>query len=283
MNDSPVSILGLAISAQADLMHIVAKWAELTERLHGGGGKALTGMPRGASEALPIDVHVSDLMREIEDQARFYGQVIDDEVEPEHGCDGRCVADWFAAAAQTPGLAVPDGWGCPRRRNPITTSAMPALLEQVAQHIAHFAADEREALDLADMAHDLRERVTMTLDPRVAPGYLGPCPAKDCLGMLVVKGSSTSAICPECGERTTIDQQWAYLVKQLDERLMTIPEIVVALKMLDRPASESTVRRWVTRGDLVEAVKVEGGMGLYPLAQAKALAEKRVAKVEVAA
>ena len=283
MNDSPVSILGLAISTQADLLHIVAKWPELTERLHGGGGKALTGMPRGASEALPIDVHVSDLMREIEDQARFYGQVIDDEVEPEHGCDGRCVADWFAAAAQTPGLAVPDGWGCPRRRNPITTSAMPALLEQVAQHVGHFAADEREALDLADMAHDLRERVTMTLDPRVAPGYLGPCPAKDCLGMLVVKGSSTSAICPECGERTAIDDQWKYLVKQLGERLMTVPEIVVALKMLDRPASESTVRRWVTRGDLVEAVKVEGGMGLYPLAQAKALAEKRVARVEVAA
>ena len=283
MSDSPTSILGLALSAQNDLMHIVAKWAELTERLAGGGGKALTGMPRGASEALPIDVHVSDLMREIEDQARFYGQVIDDEVEPEHGCDGKCVADWFAAAAQTPGLAVPTGWNCPLRRDPITTSAMPALLEQVARHVAHFTADEREALDLADMAHDLRERVRMTIDPSAAPGYLGPCPRRECSGELRVKGSSTSAICPVCGERTSIREQVEFLHAQLEERLLTVGEIVVALKVLECPASESTVRRWITRGDLVEAVKIDGGMGLYPLAQAKALAEKRTVRVEVAA
>lgn len=248
MNDSRTQVS--ALDARDDLLAIVAAWPQLVERLVPGSGKALTGMPRGGeSSGLPIDVYVSDLMREIEDRvAWFYGQILMDETE------------WRP-----------------------TTSTMPALLEQVARRSGHFTEDEQMALGFADDAHEYRERVTKTLERPAPPAYLGPCRAYECAGELLVRDGEGAATCPSCGTVTTIPEQRMYLHAQLDERLMTVPEIVVALKMLGCPASESTVRRWITRGDLVGAVKVDDDVWLYRLVQAKALAEKRTARVEVAA
>ncbi len=248
MSDRPQQVSSL--DARDDLLAIVDAWSSLVAALEPGGGKALTGMPRGGeSSGLPINVGVSDLMHEIEHNlARYYARILMDETEWEP-----------------------------------TTSAMPQLLREVAARHGHFTEDEMLGLGFCDDAHDFRERVRKVIAPPAPATYMGPCRTYDCDGELRARDGEGAARCPTCGAVTTIPEQRMYLHAQLDERLMTVPEIIVALKMLDCPASESTVRRWITRGDLVEAVRIDGGMGLYPLAQAKALAERRVTKVGVAA
>src|SRR5699024_2845454 len=51
---------------RADLTWLADHWAQLEHELAGGGGNALTGMPRGESSPLPINIAVSDLMAEID-------------------------------------------------------------------------------------------------------------------------------------------------------------------------------------------------------------------------
>lgn len=271
-----------ALDARTDLLWIVERWPRLQARLHGGGGNALTGMPSGSNEApLPIDVGVSDLMREIEDQARFYAAVLLDEVPPEHGCDGQCVETWLAVAAEATKAVqhtppAPSSWDCPERRAPITTSAMPALLGQVAERYGHFTADEREALDFCDEAHDFRERVRRTLERPAPPTYVGPCPARGtegdgCAGELYLREGRERGTCRECGTEFTRDEQLDYVSDALEERLMTPAEIVRALKIVGHEVKPGTVFKWVQRGRLEEAVD-----GLYRLADALDLAERPV-------
>ncbi|MHA7132551.1 hypothetical protein [Oerskovia turbata] len=271
-----------ALTAHDDLLWIVSHWPDLKARLHGGGGNALTGLPGGSAEnPLPIDVHVSDLMREIEDQARFYAAVLLDEVPPEHGCGGQCARDWFAAAAQTPGLPAPDVWDCPERRDPITTSTMPALLGQVAKRYGHFTTDEREALDFCDEAHDFRERVRKTLERPAPPTYVGPCRSRTadgagCAGELYLREGRDSGICRECGTEFTEDEQRAYIEGEIDHRLMTATEIGSALVVLGFPAPASTIRSWIGRERLKPVGP--GEPRLYRLVEALDLAKARVGR-----
>ncbi|OCI31062.1 hypothetical protein [Oerskovia enterophila] len=269
-----------ALNARTDLLWIVERWPRLQARLHGGGGNALTGMPSGSNEApLPIDVAVSDLMREIEDQARFYAAVLLDEVPPEHGCDGQCVETWLAVASEAtkagqPTPPAPSSWDCPDRRDPITTSAMPALLAQVAERYGHFTQDEREALDFCDEAHDFRERVRTTLERPAPPTYVGPCRARGadgagCSGELYLREGRDGGTCRECGTEFTHDEQQAYVRDALEDRLMTPAEIVRALKIVGHEVKPGTVFKWVQREKLEEVVD-----GLYRLADALDLAER---------
>ena len=271
-----------ALDARTDLLWIVDRWADLRARLPGGGGHALTGLPGGSSETpLPIDVHVSDLMREIEDQARFYAAVLLDEVPPEHGCGGRCVDAWITTAAEAakaghPIPPAPSTWDCPDRRDPVTTSTMPALLGQVAERYGHFTADEHEALDFTDEAHDFRERVRKTLERPAPPTYVGPCRARGvdgagCAGELYLREGRDGGVCRECGTGFTEVEQAAYVRDELEERLMTPIEIVRALKIVGHEVKPGTVFKWVQRGRLKEVVD-----GLYRLADALDLAKRPV-------
>jgi hypothetical protein len=270
-----------ALDARTDLLWIVERWPHLQSRLVGGGGNALTGMPSGSNEApLPIDVAVSDLMREIEDQARFYAAVLLDEVPPEHGCDGQCARDWFAEAAKTPGLPAPDVWDCPERRDPITTSTMPALLGQVAERYGHFTTDEHEALDFCDEAHDFRERVRTTLERPAPPTYVGPCRARGadgdgCAGELYLREGRDGGICRECGTEFTGDEQREWVAGEMIALRLTYTETFRALKVLDLEISQRTWERWTSAGtsEKPRTPKIEcDGDDLYPLDAAVRLA-----------
>ena len=275
-----------ALNARTDLLWIVDHWADLRARLHGGGGNALTGLPGGSTEApLPIDVHVSDLMREIEDQARFYAAVLLDEVPSEHGCDGRCVDGWIATAAEAakagqPVPPAPSTWDCPDRRDPITTSAMPALLGQVAERYGHFTADEHEALDFCDEAHDFRERVRRTLERPAPPTYVGPCRARGadgagCDGELYLREGRDGGVCRECGTGFTEDEQRAWVASEMITLRLSYTETFRALKVLDLEISQRTWERWTSAGtsENPRTPKIErDDDGLYPLDAAVRLA-----------
>lgn len=232
------------LNARDDLLYIVHKWPELERALGGGGSSALTGMPPGPSgRPLPIDVHVSDLLREIEDNvARFYGHILLDEAD-----------DW------TP-----------------TTSTMPGLLRDVAMRYGHFTTDPDLAQGFADDAHDYRHRVTKTLERPPSPTYVGPCPARGeddagCDGELYVREDQIGGDCRSCGAPWTLIEQHDYLEREMASLRLTYTETWRALKILDKAVSMRTWERWTSAGtvDRPKTPKIApDDDGMYSLAEA---------------
>lgn len=238
-----------ALRAAENLTYIADHWTDLRARLRPGGGNAMTGMPSGdGSEGAPIDLAVSDLMFEVEQEARSLGYVLLDETN-----------DWT-----------------PR------SSRMPWLLFDVAERYGHWTAgDERTALAFCDWAEEYQAKVQRLLQRPAPATYVGPCQAigedgAGCGGELYLRPARDKGTCHECGREFTREDQMAYVERELETRLMTQSEIVTALVILDLETPAKTVQSWAQRGRLNE---IAPGEGLYRLADAKALAERRVKRV----
>jgi hypothetical protein len=192
-----------------------------------------------AEPRLPIDVGVSDTMRQIEDKLRFYARVLLEETD-----------DWAP-----------------------TTSTMPGLMDQVARRYGHFTSrsGERMALDFCDDAHEMRRMVSGTLAQHLPPHWQGPCPADECPGEIYQRDGMTDAVCRVCG-RVVGPAEWRAIMRvAFDERLMTRSEMVSALHVVKRTVKPNTLDRWVQRGRIVPVVV---DPDLFRFADAYELAER---------
>jgi hypothetical protein len=264
-----------ALRARDDLLAVVAAWGALRARLTPSGSSAEP-VSGSTTPRLPIDVGVSDLLAEIEADARFYGQVLLEEADPEHGCDGACHGTAEHACAghhcATEGEAVVLAMDCPVRRDAVTTSLMPGLLEQVARRYGHFAAaQDRTALDFCDTAHELRRKVSGLLAQHSPPRWQGPCPEGECPGEIYQRDGQTDARCRECGREVGPVEWRAIMAAAFETRLMTRWELVSALVVMKRPVKPNTLDRWVSRGRLVAEVE---DPELFRFADGFGLAEK---------
>jgi len=224
-----------SLDARDDLLFIVDRWPRLAALVGGSTGNALTGLP-GAASIIPllvIDVNIVDLMWEIEEKvARFYGQILMAET------------NWTPA-----------------------TSAMPALLNEVAARFGHFTeSDDQMALGFADDASEYRAKVEKVLDQSAPPKHVGPCQTYECIGELYVGQDKDGGTCKVCGAPFTTFTQRRWLAGELDTVLKTQAEIIQSLKILDLGVADSTVWSWVRRKQLVPVQD-----GLYRLADAIAL------------
>lgn len=264
-----------ALRARDDLLAVAASWGALHARLRpsGGSGDRVTG---STEPRLPIDVGVSDLLAEVEAHARFLGQVLLEEVPPDHGCDGAChgtaehrCAGHHCATEGEPLVAAQD---CPTRRDPVTTSVMPGLLVEAAKRYGHFTSDDdKTALDFTDQAHELRRKVAGAIERKEAPRWQGPCPEDECVGEIFQRSGMTDAVCREC-RRVVGPAEWrAIMHDAFDERLMTRGELVSALVVVKRAVKPNTLDRWVSRGRIVPVVV---DPDLYRFAHAYELAER---------
>lgn len=260
----------IGLNARDDMLYVVAHWNALRAQLRPGGGNAQTGVVSTSGEKpLPIDVHVSDLLREIEDLARFYGQILLEEVPPVHGCGGTChgapehACDGYLCADDEPVVPATE---CYEREYAVTVSTMPGLLDNVARRYGHFTeGDERMALDFCDDAHTMREKVRKAVERPEAPTYVGPCRTKGvdgsgCSGELYVGEGRIAGTCRTCGTEFTIADQRAYLQSELATRLMTPAEIVRALKTVGHEVQPGTLFKWVQREKILP---VEEGLFLF--------------------
>lgn len=227
----------MALEARDQLLWIATHWPHLRAALQPGGGNALTGMPRHAAEhPAPINVHIADLMHEIEQETETLALTL---------------------------LAETDDW---QPRDP----SMPALLAQVATRYGHWtAADHHTALAFINWAEDYTHRVRRALEPGEPPRHIGPCPIPMCDGELHLKAGRTSTTCPLCGHEQAWEDQKEWIGEQFEDRLMTPAEIVSALAVLDTPKHRSVVYGWIKKGHLVEAVD-----GLYRISDARELATR---------
>lgn len=228
-----------ALRARDDLLAVAAAWGALRARLRPSGGTS-DGVHTAPASRPPIDIGVSDLMAEIEQHARFLGQVL---LEESHDFEP-------------------------------TTSTMPGLLEDVAKRYGHFAgpdADERLALDFCDEAHELRRKVSGTLARHESPRWQGPCPEAECVGEIYQRAGTTDAKCRECGRIVGPGEWRAIMHDAFETRLMTRSELVSALVVVKRTVKPNTLDRWVQRGRLAPVVV---DPDLFQFARAYELAER---------
>lgn len=233
----------LALEAQANITWIADHWDDLKARLGGSAGGGLQiRVQTSELPPLPIDLHVSDLMAEIDWQvARHYSNALLMD-EP----------DWR-----------PPSW---------TTQGM---LRGIAERYGHFVTNEGWGQAFCDDAYDYRSRVEKTLERPAPPEYLGPCPIAECEGELYARGSTSKVRCPACLTETTREEQGLWVGEQVKGRKFAYSEIPRALKVLSLDVSVRTWERWTSAGtpDQPKAPKIAKDQdGLYRIAQAIGLA-----------
>ena len=230
-----------ALEAHRNYRWIADRWPDLKARLHPSITNPPSGMPgHGNARPLPVDVYVSDLMFEIQQEAETLARVLWDELDD------------------------------PESFKPRTT--MPELLYAVADRYGHWTAgDHRTALAFCDWGEDYVGRVKKCLERPAPPAYIGPCPVPECEGELYLKTGHAAVTCRECATVTTVDEQREWLTGQMSVRLMTRGEIVSALTILMAEVPKiRTVDKWIERGRLPHL-----GDGLYRLETALELAKAR--------
>lgn len=264
------------LAARDAWLYVAHAWPELQTRLIPGDGAA--GGGAGDPARAPIDVAVSDLMREIEDEARFYARVLLDEVPPAHGCDGACHGSPEHRCECVPDTAVVLAEECPDRRDPITTSTMPGLLVEVATRYGHFTEqDDRIALDFCDAAHEAQRKVHGAIQRPAPPRWVGPCPTDECDGDLRAPEGTDLARCRVCGTSVGPMEWRALMFEAFEQRVMTRSEIVSALTITRHEVKMRTLDQWITRRRMVAVGEIRDHKGnrvsVYRFADAWNLAE----------
>jgi hypothetical protein len=292
-----------ALAARDDLLAVAAAWPAIRARLTPTSATSEIRTPPGSKP--PIDIGVSDLIRTVKERTRFYAQVLLEELPPAHGCGGACHGSPEHRCECKPDAVVVLGDDCPDRVDPITTSSMPALLQEVAGRYGHFThrSGERMALDFLDDAHEMRRMVSGLLAQTERPRWQGPCPEDECAGELYQRAGGSEARCRECGREVGTVEWRAILAVAFETRLMTWGELVSALYVMGHQVPAETVNTWVKRYKVWKrdkaASELEGERvrqlprqclvpafedpDLYRFKDATDLAERRVARVRASA
>lgn len=234
---------GLAVlSARADLSWLARHQRDVAAR-EAGGGRALTGMPvhRSTEPRLPGVLAGPDLSGDI---ARALNTLVQElvSVDHEYQPDERETVRWY----------------------------------QAAQVVEKVCPDEHDALSWWDTASSLRVRAERALGPSAAGRFMGWCAVPDCSGEIRMGDDETAAVCPECRGIVTREQQVAFIVEELDQRLMSRSELATALTTVGADVPYSTLCRWIATGLVPE---VEEGM--YRFHDAFTRAAKRTTRVRL--
>lgn len=224
-----------SIQARQDLEWIADRWWDLHARLIPMSTPNSGSSRRTPSSRPPLNLHISNLLWEIEYETRMLGHTL---------------------------LQETHNWR-PR------SSAMPQLLRDVAEMAGHWCVQEDAvAVPFVEWATTTRTHTTRALENPPHPQYVGPC--QHCppgQGDLYLKHRSRQATCRNCRASIDIDTQMGYVQQHLENRLMTLTEIRAALTILNHPRPIGTLKTWTHNGRLL----AEPG-GLYRLADALDLA-----------
>lgn len=245
------------LTTRANLMWLAQRQRDVAAR-EASHGRALTGMPvhRSTEPRLPGVLSSPDLSGDI---ARELNTLVKELVSADHEYQ-------------------PD---------PVETKRW----YQAAQVFEKVCTDPHDVLSWWDTAATLRARAERTLGPAAAGRFMGWCAVPQCGGEIRMGDDEQAAVCPECKGVVTREQQVAYIVEELDGRLMTLSTLTTALTTVDAPVPYDTVKSWARRRLLTEHIEWQAwagfpfsppsGSGLYPFMEAFTRAAKRATRVRV--
>ena len=123
-----------SVLASNDLLEIVTLWPKLLSRLAPGGSGDTSGVHTAAGPRMPIDVHVVDVVSEVEHWVRFWGHVLVDET------------DWTPAKPK-------DG----------AFPSVPSIIRGIVSRIGHFTESPDEMVRLT-FGDECAEKVQLIKD-----------------------------------------------------------------------------------------------------------------------
>lgn len=230
------------LTTRANLMWLATRQRDVAAR-EANTGRALTGMPvhRSTEPRLPGVLAGPDLSGEI---ARALNTLVRElvSVDHEYQPDERETVRWYQAAM---------------------------VVEKVCPN-------EHDALSWWDTASSLRVRAERALGPSAAGRFMGWCAVPDCPGEIRMGDDETAAVCPECRGIVTREQQVAFIVEEMDQRLMSRSELATALTTVGAEVPYSTLCRWIATG-----VVPETEPGVYRFHDAFTRAAKRTTRVRL--
>jgi len=150
--------------------------------------------------------------------------------------------------------------------------------KDAAGRIEQVCETPQDALAWWDTASALRTRAERALGPAAAGRFMGWCAVPGCDGGIRLADDQDATTCPECETFVTREQQTAYVVEALGDRLMTLSELATALVTVQAETPWRTLQTWARRGQITEH---EDGSGMYPFEQAFTRAARRATRVRV--
>lgn len=204
------------LTTRANLLWLADRQRDVAAR-EASTGRALTGMPvhRSTEPRLPGVLSGPDLSGDI---ARALDGLVRELMD--------ATPDW------TPDPAETKRW------------------KDAAGRVEQVCETPQDALAWWDVASALRTRAERTLGPAAAGRFMGWCAVPGCGGDIRLADDQDATTCPECGGFVTRAEQTAYVVEELDQRLMTPSEITTALVAVAAPTSFDTVKSWARRGKI---------------------------------
>lgn len=223
-----------SLQTKTDLQWIAHRWNDLKARLQPQTTPNTGGTRPTPKSKPPINLHISNLLFEIEYEARMMGHTL---------------------LQETP------NWR-PR------SSTMPQLLLDVAEQHGHWTTqDDQTATTFVSWAREYRAKTEHALTNPPNPTYIGPC--QHCQNDLYLNPQTRHAQCRGCTNTVDPQRQMQWVHDQLTTRLMTLAEIRDALTILDMPTPYRTIQSWANRGKIEKQ-----DCGKYLLADAIDLATK---------
>lgn len=204
------------LTTRANLLWLADRQRDVAAR-EASTGRALTGMPvhRSTEPRLPGVLSGPDLSGDI---ARALDGLVRELMD--------ATPDW------TPDPAETKRW------------------KDAAGRVEQVCTTPQHALAWWDTAADLRARAERTLGPAAAGRFMGWCAVPGCGGEIRLADDQSAAVCPDCGGFVTRADQVAYVVEELDQRLMTPSEITTGLTTVGAPTAYDTVKSWARRGKI---------------------------------
>lgn len=204
------------LTTRANLLWLASHQRDVAAR-EAASGRAFTGMPvhQSTEPRLPGVLNGPDLSGDIARELDALVQQVMD-----------AVPDW-----------VPDPGETKRWRD-------------AASRVEQVCETPQDALAWWDTASALRIRAERTLGPAAAGRFMGWCAVPGCPGEIRLADDQSAAVCPECQGFVTRAEQVAYVVEELDQRLMTPSEITTGLTTVGAPTGYDTVKSWARRGKI---------------------------------
>jgi len=204
------------LTTRANLVWLASRQRDVAAR-EAASGSAFSGMPvhRSTMPRLPGVLDAPDLSGDI---ARALDELVREVMDAD--------AEWQPSERET------ERWA------------------QAAKVVEKVCPDPHDALSWWDTASSLRARAERTLGPAAAGRFMGWCAEPGCGGDIRLGDDQDAAVCPECRGFVTREQQTAYVVEELEKRLMTSSEIATALVQVRSEVAYDTVKSWARRGKI---------------------------------
>lgn len=138
-----------------------------------------------------------------------------------------------------------------------TPPAMARWLLSHVEWLRHHRAGHEAVEEITSVVRQVRKAIDRP-GPRI---YVGPC--GECSTDMYGRPDSLSVKCRNCGEESDVNERWAWMLAQVNGKLVTAKEGAVLLSRFGLPVQQKTIDKWWERKRVTDHGHDAEGRRLY--------------------